>query len=170
MEQRGREETPTTRAQIPGAPHFIACSVQVSMLETKVMLQHSFHKQPWFLSPGEECTRSLVGNFLDTIKICCQGWRVSSPLQVAPCQDPGCPKHPLLNPSQPHPGHSSTHLLQQLPLPPASQAWEGPPPGPRSFWSSCCQEGVWLRAEAKPSFMHLQLGQVPRVRLWFHKE
>lgn len=92
---------------------------------------------------------------------CCSG--------STPCQYPGCPQHPLLNPTQPHPGHFPIHLLRQLPLPPASQGQEALPPGSRSFWTSCCQEGEWLRAEAKPSFMQLQLGRVPRVGLWFHK-
>ena len=133
--RQGRDP-PTPRAQIPGAPYFIACSVQVSMLETKVMLQHSFHKQPWFLSLGAECTWSLVGNFLlpwIRSKPSVQAEEWAPALHAAPCQDPGCPQHLLLNPSQPHPGHSSTHLLRHLPVPPESQGREGPPSGPRSL-------------------------------------
>lgn len=52
-------------------------------------------------------------------------------------------------------------------MPPVSQG-RGTPPGSRSCWTACCQEGGWLRAEANPSFMEAQLGLAPGAGLWFY--
>lgn len=169
MEQTGRKR------HHPG-PRFLGSSTSLHVLSLISVLGGQGHvttlllEQPWFLSPGAECTWNLVGNFY--ISGYTQNFSLLSRLKWAPALH-HCP----LSKTRLHNLSSTQASLTQatcpltsydMPLPPASQRMRSTTTWTKKLLVFLSRRRCMLRAEAKPSLCSFSLTGA-RVGLWFHK-